>query len=88
MSVAGAAFGARAYEKNGTAHLYSIKVGIAISLVISVITFIFAHQIALIFAYTADSAHLAPEIAAFLATMCVFYPFVPPGIMSGSIFQA
>ena len=30
----------------------------------------------------------APEIAAFLAIMCFFYPFVPPGIMSGSVFQA
>jgi len=88
ISVAGAAYGARAYEKIRTVHTFSISLGIAISLVISAITFIFAHQIALIFTYSADSAHLAPEIAAFLATMCFFYPFVPPGIMSGSIFQA
>jgi putative MATE family efflux protein len=88
ISVAGAAYGARKYEKIRTAHTFSITLGIAISLAISAITYCFASQIALIFSYSADSAHLTPEIAAFLATMCFFYPFVPPGIMSGSIFQA
>jgi putative MATE family efflux protein len=87
ISVAGAAYGARLYGKIRIAHTFSVTLGIAISLAISVITFLFAHQIALIFTYSADSAHLAPEIAAFLATMCLFYPFVPPGIMSASIFQ-
>lgn len=88
ISVVGAAYGARQYEKIRTAHTFSITVGIAIALVISVLTYIFARQIATIFTYTADSAHLAPEIAAFLAVMCLFYPFVPPGVMSGSVFQA
>lgn len=88
ISVAGAAYGARMFEKIRVAHRFSVLFGIALALVTSALTFIFAHQIALIFSYSADSAHLAPEIAAFLATMCLFYPFVPPGIMSGSIFQA
>jgi len=88
ISVAGAAYGARQYEKIRVSHMFSVKLGIAISVVISILTFIFAPQIALIFTYSSDSAHLAPSIAAFLATMCFFYPFVPPGIMSGSIFQA
>lgn len=88
ISVAGAAYGARNYEKIRTAHAFSVTLGTAISLAISAITFLFARQIAAVFSYSADSAHLAPEIAAFLATMCFFYPFIPPGIMSGSIFQA
>jgi len=88
ISVAGAAYGARNFARIRTTHTFSITLGIAISLVISAITFIFAKQIAVIFTYSADSAHLAPEIAAFLATMCFIYPFIPPGIMSGSIFQA
>lgn len=88
ISVAGAAYGARQFAKIRTAHTFSVTLGIAISLVISAITFLFAKQIAVIFTYSPDSAHLAPEIAAFLATMCIFYPFVPPGIMSGSVFQA
>jgi putative MATE family efflux protein len=88
ISVAGAAYGARQYKKIRTAHTFSVMLGIAISLVISAITFLFARQIASIFTYSADSTHLAPEIAAFLAIMCLFYPFVPPGIMSASVFQA
>lgn len=88
ITVAGAAYGARDYLKIRTAHSFSVLLGIAISLAISAITFVFAPQIAIIFTYSPDSAHLAPDIALFLATMCLFYPFVPPGIMSGSIFQA
>jgi putative MATE family efflux protein len=88
ISVAGAAYGARQFKKIRTAHTFSVMLGIAISLVISAITFLFARQIASIFTYSADSTHLAPEIAAFLAIMCLFYPFVPPGIMSASVFQA
>jgi putative MATE family efflux protein len=88
ISVAGAAYGARKFEKIRTVHTFSITLGIAIALVVSAITFIFARQIAVIFTYSPDSAHLGPEIAAFLAVMCFFYPFIPPGVMSGSIFQA
>ncbi len=88
ISVAGAAYGARQFAKIRTAHTFSITIGVTISLAISTITFLFARQIAVIFTYSPESAHLAPEIAAFLATMCFFYPFVPPGIMSGSVFQA
>jgi putative MATE family efflux protein len=88
ISVAGAAYGARKFEKIRTAHTFSITLGIAIALIVSALTYIFARQIAGIFTYSADSAHLAPEIAAFLAVMCLFYPFIPPGVMSGAIFQA
>ena len=88
ISVAGAAYGARKFENLRTVHTFSITLGIAIALVISAITYIFAPQIATIFAYSPESAHLAPGIAAFLAIMCLFYPFVPPGVMSGAVFQA
>ena len=88
ISVAGTAYGARQFAKIRTAHTFSITLGVAISLVISAVTFVFASQIAVVFTYSPDSAHLAPEIATFLATMCFFYPFVPPGVMSGSVFQA
>jgi putative MATE family efflux protein len=88
ISVAGASYGARQYEKIRIVHSFSILLGIAIAIVISIITFVFATQIATIFTYSPDSAHLAPGIAAFLAIMCLFYPFVPPGVMSGAVFQA
>ncbi|MGB9175305.1 MAG: MATE family efflux transporter [Methanoregula sp.] len=88
ISVAGAAYGARKFGNIRTIHTFSITLGVAIALVTSAITYLFAGQIAVIFTYSPESAHLAPEIAAFLAVMCFFYPFIPPGIMSGSIFQA
>jgi putative MATE family efflux protein len=87
VSVSGAAYGARIYEKLRTAHTFSIGLGVVIALAMSAITWIFAPYITFIFTYSAESAHLAPAITAFLRTMCFFYPFVPPGIMSGSVFQ-
>jgi putative MATE family efflux protein len=88
ISVTGAAYGARKFEKIRTVHTFSVMLGIGIALIVSVLTYVFARQIAVIFTYSPDSAHLAPEITAFLAVMCFFYPFIPPGVMSGSIFQA
>jgi len=87
ISVAGAAFGGRRYEKLPIILNYSVKTGLMVAISLSVITWVFANQIASIFTYSPESIHLAPSIAAFLATMCFFYPFVPPGIMSGSLFQ-
>ncbi|QYZ79767.1 MATE family efflux transporter [Methanofollis formosanus] len=87
VSVAGASYGARLFENLRTAHTFSVGLGVAIALAISAVTWIFAPQIALIFTYSPESAHLAPTIVAFLRTICFFYPFVPPGIMSGSVFQ-
>lgn len=88
ISVAGAAYGARKFENIRETHSFSILLGVAIALCISAITWIFSSQIATIFSYSPESVHLLPEIAAFLATMCLFYPFVPPGLMSSSVFQA
>lgn len=87
VSVAAAAFGGRRYDKLPVILNYSVKTGLIVSIALSITTWVFSNQIASIFTYTPESAHLAPAIAAFLATMCFFYPFVPPGIMSGSLFQ-
>lgn len=87
VSVTGFSYGARRFKNISLAHNYSLKIGVLIALVIAVSTFILAPYIAMIFAYTPESAHLAPTIAAFLQTMCIFYIFVPPGMMSCSIFQ-
>jgi len=87
VSVAGAAYGGRHYDKLPVIHNFSILFGLAIALCTSAITWIFSSQIATIFTYSPETAYLAPTIAAFLGVMCLFYPFVPPGMMSGSIFQ-
>ncbi len=87
VAVAGVSYGARNTKNLLIAHNYSIKVGLGVAFLTSTITFLLADYISLIFAYSPQTAHLAPIIAAFLQVMCVFYIFVPPGVMSGSIFQ-
>lgn len=88
VSVAGAAYGAKRFDKMAIAHVYAMKLGLAIGALTSVLTFVFAPQISTIFAYSAESAHLAPEITVFLRVMCLFYIAAPLGIMAASIFQA
>jgi Na+-driven multidrug efflux pump len=87
VSVVGAAYGARHYEKIRVAHTFSILFGVALALSVSILTWVFAYPIASIFSYSQDSAHLYPTIAAFIGVMCLFYPFVPLGFLSSSIFQ-
>ena len=87
VSVAGAAYGARHYEKIRVAHTFSIMFGLAIALSVSILTGIFASPIASVFSYSQQSAQLYPAIAAFIGVMCFFYPFVPLGLLSSSVFQ-
>ncbi len=87
ISVTGALYGAKRYGDIRTVHFYSVWLGTVIAIAISLLTWIFAPQIATLFAYTPESAHLLPQMTAFLRTMCFFYPFIPMGIMSSSIFQ-
>ena len=88
ITVAGAAYGAKKYENISTALNYSVKLGVSIALVTSIFTYIFAPNISGIFAYSSQSAFLAPQIASFLQVMCLFYVIVPLGITASSIFQA
>ena len=87
VSVVGAAYGARHYEKIRVAHTFAIMFGLAIALSVSILTGIFAYPIASVFSYSQQSAHLYPAIAAFIGVMCFFYPFVPLGLLSSSLFQ-
>ena len=88
ITVAGAAYGAKKYGNVSTALNYSVKLGVSIAAVTSIITYIFAPNISGIFAYSSQSAFLAPSIASFLQVMCLFYILVPLGITASSIFQA
>ncbi len=87
ISVAGAAFGARKFDSLAIIHSYSTKLGLAIGLATALITGLFAPQITALFTFGPESAHLAPTMVAFMHAMCLFYPFVSPGIMSSSFFQ-
>ena len=87
LTVAGVAYGAHNYKNLQTAHSYSIKVGFAISIALGVIMYVFAPQIASIFAYTSASATLAPEIASALSVLTLFVLAIPHGMMSAMVFQ-
>ncbi|MBQ2654666.1 MAG: MATE family efflux transporter [Methanobrevibacter sp.] len=87
LTVAGVAYGAHNYKNLQTAHSYSIKVGFAISIALGAIMYIFAPQIASIFAYTSASATLAPEIASALSVLTLFVLAIPHGMMSAMVFQ-
>ncbi|MCK9150411.1 MATE family efflux transporter [Methanobacterium alcaliphilum] len=87
ITVSGAAYGAHKYQNLSIALKYSVKLGVGIAVVTSLFSYFFAGNIASIFAYSSQSAFMAPQIAAFLQVMCLFYLTVPFGITASSIFQ-
>lgn len=87
VSVSGAAFGAKDFEKAKAAHTYAIKLGLLIEGVVAASTFIFAPQIAAVFTQTSEAAHIAPDIIHFLRVIYIFYPSVSLGMLSTSLFQ-
>lgn len=87
VSVSGAAFGAKDFEKAKTAHTYAVKLGLLIEGGVAAFTFIFAPQIAAVFTQTEEAAHIAPDLIHFLRVICIFYPSVSFGMLSTSFFQ-
>ena len=87
ITVAGAAYGSKRYNNILTALNYSVKLALGIASITALIIYVFAFNIASIFAYSAQSSFMAPSIAAFLQVMCLFLIIVPFGIVASSIFQ-
>lgn len=87
ISIAGASYGARDYSKLRSVHGIALRYGVLISLTLTATTWVLAPYLAIIFTYSAESAHMAPGITAFLRTICWFFPFVPAGMFSSAIFQ-
>ncbi|WP_407462143.1 MATE family efflux transporter [Methanobrevibacter sp.] len=87
LTVAGVAYGAHNYKNLQTGHSYSIKVGLIIAAIISVLMVIFSNQIATVFSYTSASSSLAPQIATALSILSFFNICVPHGMMSSMMFQ-
>jgi putative MATE family efflux protein len=87
ISVSGAAFGSKAFQKIDDAHLYSVRAGILVALLLSAATYLFAPQIAALFSYSEASRDLASEIVTFLRIMAFFYPAIPLGIFAAAVFQ-
>ena len=87
VSVTGAAFGGKAFKKLDIGYMYAIKIGVVIELVMAVITFILAPQIAWLFTFTQESIRIRADLINFLRIMCIFYPAVSPGMLSSAMFQ-
>ncbi len=87
LTVAGAAYGQRNYAKLEEAHSYSIKFGYMISIILIFVMFFGSDYISLIFAYTDQSAVLAPMISEVLKILCFFLLALPAGMMSAMVFQ-
>ncbi|WP_048191379.1 MATE family efflux transporter [Methanobacterium sp. SMA-27] len=87
ITIAGAAYGSRKYGNISIALNYSSKLAIGIASITGLIIYVFASSIASIFAYSPESAFMAPSIASFLQVMCLFLIVVPLGISASSVFQ-
>jgi putative MATE family efflux protein len=87
VSVTGAAFGGRDHKKLDSGYMYAIKIGVVIELVMAVITYILAPQIAWLFTFTQESVRIRADLINFLRIMCIFYPVVSPGMLSSAMFQ-
>ena len=87
VSVTGATYGAKEYNKLDTAYLYSIKLGLLIETTIAILTFIFAPYITAVFTQTENAARIADDLIRFLQIACIFYPGVAFGMLSSSMFQ-
>lgn len=88
VTVAGAAYGSRNYLKLKKSFNYSVFLAFIVAILVSVLIFIYAEQIALLFSYSPETAHLTPLIADFLRIMTVFLLAQPFGIIPSSAFQA
>ena len=87
ITVAGVAYGAKKYENIRIACRYSVKLGLISSIIVCILLFIFANQVAFIFSYSEASSHLEPLIASFIQLMCLFILYVPFGASAGNVFQ-
>ncbi|AKB35755.1 Multi antimicrobial extrusion protein (Na(+)/drug antiporter), MATE family of MDR efflux pumps [Methanosarcina siciliae C2J] len=71
VSVSGASFGARAFEKAETALTYSIKLGLLIEAGIALLIFALAPQIATVFTRAETATHIAGDLEVFLRIVSI-----------------
>ena len=86
LTVFGAAYGARNYEKMNTSFFYTITLGFIISIIIGVIIFIFAPQVTMIFTYTQNVSNLVPQITETIRILVFYMIAMSFGIAGSFIF--
>ena len=87
LTVSGIAYGAKNHENLKTAFSFSIRLSLAISVVLVIMIYFLSPQISLLFSYTEASVSLAPQIQYALSILCFFNLSIPLGAMSSMMFQ-
>ena len=87
VSVSGAAYGAKRYDKLNTGFMFSIKLGLLIEVFVASIMFIIAPFLALVFSSSISTPTFTSDLEMFIRITCLFYPTAAMGIMSSSTFQ-
>lgn len=88
ITVAGAAYGARDYEKINRTFIYSLKLGLITSVPLTILACIFAPQIALLFSYSDVNSSIAPLIANVIPVLSLFFIAMPLGFIPACLFQS
>lgn len=86
-AVVGSSFGAKNGEYISRAHKFGAKFGIIFGTCVTIVLVVFATQLATIFAYTAETAHLVPEITKYLQIACLCLPLTGAGMASSFFYQ-
>ena len=87
VSVSGAAYGEGAYDKLNISHLYAIKIGLIVEIILGIVTFIFAPQIISVFTQSEGTVQIADDLILFTRIMVLFYPGASLGMLSASLLQ-
>ncbi len=87
ITVTGAAYGAKKYEKLNTAFLFSAKFGFITEVFIAIIFFFIAPVMTLFFTTGEGLPELRSDIELFIKISCFFYPGAAIGIASSAMFQ-
>ena len=86
-AVSGSAFGANKWDYLKRTHSYGTKFAMVFGVVMTIILVLFAPQLALIFAYTTETAPLIPEITSFLRFASFGLLLVGIGMPSSFFYQ-
>lgn len=87
ISVTGASFGAKEYQKLRTSFYYAVRIGIIIESVAAIFTVIFAEQITVVFTQAEGTEFIKQELPNYFRIVAIFYPGVAFGMFSSSMFQ-
>ena len=86
-AVSGSAYGARNSDYLSRTHTYGTKFAMMFGVVMTSVLVVFAPQLAMIFAYTPDTAALVPEITSFLRIASFGLLLVGIGMPSSFLYQ-